>query len=596
MLPLVILALVAIIVLLVVIVVTRRVRPDLIAVRQEVKMGLGAPCVASSSSTLLYSNQNCDIGLTCDDSGFGTETGICKVSLGQPCSTLADCTADAHVCSFGVCAVKPYGGLGQPPDGILCDPGLTIASDGRCRKVVGTSCLMDNECVNNVCMDGVCIAPLPNGAFCDRDKECMDNKCNKTWLMGSCQVGGHPCVSEADCASGPCVKTDTRGICQDPMITIGSVGSVCNSVVPCDNGLRCTRDVDIPSSFGQCLPPILTWPSSSTCATGGVGCQQSMICKGGECVFRTPDPTSCIADTDCPIGAVCTNGVCEYGLEPARTGTPYKLWRWRLPDRGTVSEWEVVPITMVGSPTFVSVVRDNYATHYLIGDASTTTYLEDGETPVSVSVTYDYSAIAPVNVSNVSAVVETIKVAVAGGVAVMEILARTTYNGDSRLVLYQESINSSGSYTLLLPPESDLMSDTMSSGIVISQSHIDFPNVYLSGGGFRYTSLILSGVGTRQLVSAPTLVGTGSYYDQNAYLDGTSLTYGSNTVVISNIVNVFYNGANGVGVVGTSGNRFPYYYVQEKGYILPARVSDTAVMTIAPTVGPNDPYVYLVTP
>lgn len=590
----VIVALTAIIVVLIILVVTRRVSPVISQVEQTVKMGLGASCVSAAPGTSLYSLQSCADGLSCDTNGFGTRSGICKVSIGEPCISIADCTSEARICSYGVCAEKSFGGIGQPPGTNGCDPDLSIAFDGKCRRNNGQSCLKDGDCAGNICTNGTCVAPLINGSPCDRNQECQSLTCNLSFAMGDCQNGGNPCLNDSDCVSGPCIKSDTDGICQDSSITIGATGSICNSLVPCDSGLRCTRDVYSSNPYGICYPVIMSWPSSLQCVTGSVGCPKSMICQGGECLFRTPDPTACVSSDDCPIGSICTNGTCKADSNPMVTGTTYQVWRWLIPERGTVSLWEKVPLTMSSLPKHLSVVRDNTITRYLVGDGTTSYYLQEAEPVVPITITYDTSEMMPANVPLLTTSLQTIKLTVVGGNSRMEILIMTTYNGDSRLILYQIPIMSNGNYVLPIPDETVLQTDTIIGFITIDQSSTDGTNLYLSGGGVRRDATFTGGTVTRRFVSSPTVAGFGQYYDQDANLNGNTLTHGSDTLIIPNVSSIFFNGPVGVGIVGVNGSRFPYYFIGADDYILPARVADSSIMAVSKTVGPIDSYLYLI--
>lgn len=69
--------------------------PELPPPVQTTKSGLNMTCVLGDKNT-------CSEGLSCVDYGTGLY-GVCKTSLGQPCTTLNQCTPSAIVCN-GVCS------------------------------------------------------------------------------------------------------------------------------------------------------------------------------------------------------------------------------------------------------------------------------------------------------------------------------------------------------------------------------------------------------------------------------------------------------------------------------------------------------------
>lgn len=106
-------------------------------------------------------------------------------------------------------------------DGQACS-GATI-DPAACEAVFvplvqsGGACTQQGECVNSAChggdstndIDGMCGAPLANGADCTDDEQCASGYCNGI----SCDAkvaNGATCFTDAECVSDFC---DANGVC-----------------------------------------------------------------------------------------------------------------------------------------------------------------------------------------------------------------------------------------------------------------------------------------------------------------------------------------------------------------------------------------------
>ena len=107
--------------------------------------------------------------------GLSCSNGICKVSVGGECSSLAECGDDSTHCFRGICINTSPGKLDEkcPCDnGLACDPrSLT------CKATTG--CASDSDCVyGNVCItasgDGVCTSQSGVYGPCSSTSHCVE--------------------------------------------------------------------------------------------------------------------------------------------------------------------------------------------------------------------------------------------------------------------------------------------------------------------------------------------------------------------------------------------------------------------------------------
>jgi hypothetical protein len=221
------------------------------------------------------------------DHGGGSTTTITTTSSSQPapdgasCETDSDCASGVCASVEGVCGAQPFGSLcayhtdcasgdcedtcvqgkGQTcSDAMFCDDAF-ICYGGTCQPPHpdGQPCQSDEDCANDVCVNGTCGA-LADGSACTMDAECQAAICED----GVCgrRANGAACVNDWDCASLIC----EHGVCEAQQA----------------DGTSCVRDVDCTSN----------WCDSGVCTTmlaNGAPCTsaalcESSICTGGQCV------------------------------------------------------------------------------------------------------------------------------------------------------------------------------------------------------------------------------------------------------------------------------------------------------------------------
>jgi hypothetical protein len=277
---------------------------------------------------------------------------------GQYCQTVTDacipsscecggegvwiCTED---CGGGICVALP-----ECRSDDACPPG-TGCADGRCQPVdcpavEAPVCGVDGETYSNRCVaesmrvevayEGPCASACrgddecPWGAATCEDGACVECPDLSEVLCGACEPGTTylerngctfcDCVSTRECESSEeCGRGEVcegTGVCFD----------WCAAGDPaCCEGSRCVEPA------GGCAGPSPAGCRSTGCAEGlrcdptagcaplACACDESSDswlctadCSGGVCV---PDDGGgrCGADTDCPIGSLCFDGVCEEG-------------------------------------------------------------------------------------------------------------------------------------------------------------------------------------------------------------------------------------------------------------------------------------------
>lgn len=141
---------------------------------------------------------------------------------------------------------------------------------------VGAACDRDDQCRSNQCEDDVCV--------CRHDSDCPSGKVCKTPVTGKnfCEAGddigakalGATCERDSECLSNKCEKDKC----------------VCNSDSDCPSGQECYRPV---TGTNDCRPVGLVL---------GATCQRDSQCRSNKC---EKDKCVCRTNDDCPSGQVC---------------------------------------------------------------------------------------------------------------------------------------------------------------------------------------------------------------------------------------------------------------------------------------------------
>ena len=266
-------------------------KPSIIGSTTYMKPGLDMRCSFTDTSTVSFFPEDyvpgtCDVGLKCVQYNPDLNEGICKRSIGAPCTVLWDCEPNALYCT-GFCSTTPGGGKNQkclPNDS--CLEGFTCKSD-ICKVNNGGKCDENNDCYSGVCISGICLEGKTIGQKCSID---------------------NPCINGLYCSLGFCQEN------QSP--PTGEIGSVC--YIPpdasdvdfpkCKAGV-CSRNYGIdqlPDDYGHCLNENSRW--ISTCES--TACLPTYICQNNNCVAPLYDAGNCGSGSgySCIDGYVCTKG------------------------------------------------------------------------------------------------------------------------------------------------------------------------------------------------------------------------------------------------------------------------------------------------
>ena len=199
-------------------------------------VGDGSPCSKDLDCTsgycdpfneicgsLLANGDNCFDSSECDSGFCDQNMGTCAATVpsGQPCPSF-----DNDECTGGYCDTTDptmptcvgYAGAGDAcPNGNECDPdAMLFCVDGSCLQAPfpnGTSCFSGNECVSEICYNGMCADGLTPGTACATDGStapCIVGAFCETPagdVNGSCAAlrrSGEPCENSQQCW-GECV-------------------------------------------------------------------------------------------------------------------------------------------------------------------------------------------------------------------------------------------------------------------------------------------------------------------------------------------------------------------------------------------------------
>jgi Cys-rich repeat protein len=214
----------------------------------------------------------------CEDSAsageFANETlqGGGDRNIGDKCKEDLQCRSSR--CSGGECVCNEDSdcGLGQR----CFKPAAAKNFCASTSRAVGESCDRDDECRSNQCEDGECV--------CRHDSDCPSGQVCKTPITGknSCEASddvgakalGESCDRDSECLSNKCESDEC----------------VCNSDSDCPSGQECYRPI---TEKNDCRPVGLTL---------GASCQRNSQCRSNKC---EQDECVCRTNDDCPSGKVC---------------------------------------------------------------------------------------------------------------------------------------------------------------------------------------------------------------------------------------------------------------------------------------------------
>ena len=227
---------------------------------------------------------DCNDGYICDSNYL-----ICKKDFGTDCNNYLDCANDLF-CS-GICATGPTGSLNAF---CPCIPGKTTCvnidettNEKNCRLSSGQPCTTITDCASNNCSGGICVPGSINSAPCKLGKDCASANCSKKVgdIIGYCQNTGTISSSRGSACKGTCYSGISGAVCEE------SLSCVCDDEIVgpgiCKNinlgiSVNCSN-LDICSDNLVCINAI---GSYSTCTgnfinNGDTGITGLDICSCG---------------------------------------------------------------------------------------------------------------------------------------------------------------------------------------------------------------------------------------------------------------------------------------------------------------------------
>lgn len=305
--------------------------------------GIGEPC----SDDMECLSDNC-------------RNGICCLLGRDCCSTDRDCD-DGNRCDAdrSFCVPRPTQSPTLAPtpaprrNGMMCD-GDHMCLSGNCGA--GVCCLEGNAC----CLDDRDCGPEER---CDTDRSyCVaGTRQAPTPTPGSggtvpqaTRLNGMPCAVDDECLSDNCINgvccTAGRTCCQDDRDCPG--GMVCDHT-----GSACAGDGAVPSSTPSSSPTVTPVPNGGDCHASGECASGN--CAGGVCCLA--GTRCCRTDADCPPDHACDTDR-SYCVESQQEPSPEGFHtvinegtiRWQFPDnRGETVVWNM-PVdiyrTLVSAP------------------------------------------------------------------------------------------------------------------------------------------------------------------------------------------------------------------------------------------------------
>lgn len=247
-------------------------------------------------------------------------------SRGAACTTAAEC--DTGACVDGVCCESATCGTCQRCDGtspgtctavISADddtckaPTATCDGLGVCKKLQGQACAAGTDCLNGICVDGVCCGTACNG-LCNACKASLKADGKNDGTCGPALAGLNP---HGDCTSGVGGTCGQTGVCDGfgrcALKVAGTscgTGSVCFGTIAkgqqCDGAGTCAST----ATGTDCAPGKCVNGCTSTCASDS-DCDSTGYCDLAAhlCKVKKANGTTCGGPSECQ-NPFCVDGVC----------------------------------------------------------------------------------------------------------------------------------------------------------------------------------------------------------------------------------------------------------------------------------------------
>lgn len=198
-------------------------------------------CTSGSFGASCLSNDDCDDDLVCSDNECRERT------IGDQCTTDAQCASSFSGCFDGACAAQSLGAA--------CDSnpecGLNTCVEGTCTD----TCDISLQCeflgifggVSQECRDGRCVDVGDIGDACTIDTDCSHDVFGDVCASGTCrQIDGRLCAADDECASDAC-----EAVVRDRCVNLdGEAGATCTVTADCHANEQCR-----PRSVQECVAP-----------------------------------------------------------------------------------------------------------------------------------------------------------------------------------------------------------------------------------------------------------------------------------------------------------------------------------------------------
>jgi hypothetical protein len=304
-------------------------------------MGTCAPPVDPCTDMTMGGDEtDVDCGGSCVENPNDPNNDNGKCDPGDTCLIDSDCASE--LCEAGVCAEPdPCSDAMMTNDetdidcggSCVTDPNDPMNDEGKCGD--GQGCLINGDCINEMCSNGVCAGPCADGM---QNNDETDVDCGGMCVLdpndpqndaGKCDPG-EACLIDSDCTTNTCQGGVCVDLCinmmQDPGETDDDCGGVCvedpndpmNPDGKCISGQLCLVDSDCQSHScnvnGLCDP--------GPCENLMMDMGETDVDCGDQCVVDPNDPMNpagkcfngqtCALDSDC-ISNMCNAGICEDG-------------------------------------------------------------------------------------------------------------------------------------------------------------------------------------------------------------------------------------------------------------------------------------------
>lgn len=272
-------------------------------------------CKIPAGQACTPGNKDCEAGAICEPNVSAPTTGICKMSLGQPCSGAAGCvtgTSCGNVPAFGSNAALTN----------VCSIALNDSCAGTRALYCQTGSICDISA--STCVAAGQIKTGDSGCFANSD--CISGGCSVAGGVtpGVCQcVPAAKCTQDTDCCvgTGSCDLTTSKCVLNAVGIP-GSTYDAQGNLIKGKEGDQCYSDgvtaIPAPPATGGIVYPASVCVTGQTCQVTQEGtpynfcqaCGYGAVNSGTAQapVYQAPD--GCDNNSNCCDGSICSNWAC----------------------------------------------------------------------------------------------------------------------------------------------------------------------------------------------------------------------------------------------------------------------------------------------